>query len=166
MKHLKRYEIQMLLDGEVSHKKKEKAEAHLSQCSQCREMKEKVQEQVVQLKSALSDMDPGDVGIADLDLSDKKEIKPKRKYVRIPVPAFAAMLVMILFLGTLLVYQSFQGSKEGDPREIIPAVQYVKFESEDSMKIKAVQLDLSDYSIIKKPRVMVIKGEGNKDEKI
>ena len=163
MKHLKRYEIQMLLDGELSSKKKERVKTHLSQCGQCSELKEEIEGQIGQLKSAVSNLDPGSVQIPDLKLSERKELKPEKRYVRIPTPAFAVMVGLILVMGVAILFQNISFRNTDDKNQHNSEINYVKLQSGGTETIVPVSLDFSGYELLDRPKIIKMGGEKNEN---
>lgn len=161
MKHLKRYQIQMYIDKGLSESKRKKTEQHLAECHICKEYEKDIRKEIYLLKKNIKNHKPVDKPVLNFNPVVKKQ-KFKNSYIRIPVPVFSLMVGLILVMGLMLLTRSDKTDEFSvqNTDKIKQVFNYVKLESKNSNKIISVDLDLSEYKFIKKPKIRVIR-EGN-----
>ncbi len=166
MKHLKRFKIQLFIDNELSNEECKIAETHLAECKECKSVETNIRKKISFLKNVIAESGVERTPEMKFVPEIPKEISRKKKYIRLPVPVFAAMIGIIVFMGLMLLFNGNQAKGSIPEIEGKSIVNYVRVESESSREISSINLDLSEYSAIKKPKIRVIKRGKTKNEKI
>ncbi len=163
MKHLKKETIQKYIDDELPIKKREKVIKHISECEFCKHNEIEIRKEIKKIKNIIKENSRQKVPKLMFKFSDMKNSKRKKSYITIPVPLFSLIVALILFMGIFLIFQKnkidkLSGSKI-NKRE--PILSYVELESKNMRKIISIDLDLSDYSIVKKSKITVMRSFKN-----
>lgn len=167
MTHLKRYKIQMYIDNELSDVKRKKTEHHLAECHRCKEYEKQIRAEINTIKKNIQNYNIPEIPELNFNPGEKKQ-KFKNSYIRIPVPVFSLMVGLILVMGLMLLLRKDKIDTFSDQNNIkkMPVLNYVRLESENSSRILSVDLDLSNYKFIKKPKIRIIREGKNETQSI
>ena len=168
MKCLKRKKIQAFIDNELPLKERGKFEKHISDCSTCKRRLNSVQKKIDFIKSGLESLNPITIpqidGLDRMQQKGKKWLKsPIRKFVfstvKIPVLALVVLGIMNLTLFGMIV-SNILTSGEFDASPIKGLKEDALYlHVQDSVHIVPVDFDLSTFSPIKNPNIVVLSQE-------
>jgi anti-sigma factor RsiW len=168
MKCLKRNKIQALVDNELSPNERREIEKHLSDCATCKHNLNSVQEKIDFVKQGLESLNPITIpqsaAVNRMQQKGEKRLKsPLRKFVFSTVKVPALVLVVVVVINLTLFGMIFS--------KIMPSTNFdasAKKESngdslylhvQDNIHVVPVDFDLSTFSPIKNPNIVVLSQE-------
>ncbi len=168
MKCLKRKKIQVLIDNELSPKERGKIEKHIFECAICKHRLNSVRKEIDFVKSGLESLDPITIPqIAAVDRvrhnGEKRLKSPIRKFVfstvKIPVLVLVVLGILNLTLfgiifSKIMTSGKFDASPKPGSRE-----DALYLHVQDSVHVVPVEFDLSTFSPIKNPNIVVLSQE-------
>ncbi len=168
MKCLKRKKIQAFIDNELSPNERGEIEKHLFECATCKHRLNSVKEKIDFIKSGLESLNPITipqiVAVDRMQQKGEKQLKSSlRKFVfsTVRVPALVLVVVAVINLtlfgmifSKLVTSGKFDASVKTGLKE-----DTLYLHVQDNIHVIPVDFDLSAFSPIKNPNIVVLSQE-------
>jgi anti-sigma factor RsiW len=164
MRCLKKEEITRFLDGDLSGRETRRFEAHLQGCERCRAEFEDIKGAIDWVGQKLALLRPQELPSKAFTYPEKAVVRSRagRKFqrvfqasVRLPVPAFALMLGIIVLLAVVLVWQNRQLTHLKSPLLTAQRQATIYLVGSDHIQTIKPKVDLDGFAPIRKPRIFV-----------
>jgi anti-sigma factor RsiW len=168
MKCLKRKKIQALIDNEMSPKERRKIEEHLSECATCEHKLNSVQKKIDFVKKGLESLNPITipqiVAVDRIQQKGEKRLKsPIRKFMfsTVKVPALVLVVLGVINLTLFgIIFSKIVTSGKFDASQKMGLKEDALYlHVQDNIHVVPVDFDLSTFSPIKKPNIIVLSQE-------
>jgi len=162
------------VDNELPEHLRNHIDTHLLSCPKCRELLEEIKAEIELTAAKLELLKPGEIpGNIFIPSSTKAPAaKPGiipgiknmlKSSVRVPVPTFAVLAAVIVFMAVGLVIQDNKIAELKSPLLAAKKQPTLYMVSESKIQSVSLESDLTGFQPIAKPRVFVVKE--NKNEK-
>lgn len=167
MKCLKKEILTRYADNELPEARRNAVESHLEECTVCQKTLAIVKQETAFVGNKLDILRPEDVTVPVFHptMAAARREKKHRPHsikdmfnssIRIPIPAMAIMIIMVIFMGLLLFLQNRKIEKLESPLHMKQPALYILSEN----KLQTINLDkkeLKGFKPIKKPKIFVNK---------
>ncbi len=166
MKCINKETFTLYLDNELPANKRKNVEVHLESCQKCREQLQAIKKDTAFIQAKLELVKPRYIPEKAFTPTRAVEKKPGimtrmkkalKSSIRVPVPAMAFMLVLVLFMGVVLVIQGQKISQLKSPLTAAQQQTTLYLISENRIQSVSLEADLAGFEPIKKPKIFVAK---------
>lgn len=170
MKCLSKEILNRYQDGELSQKEITRVEAHLKACPACSLKLQEISQEITLIQENLELLKPQSIPETVFTPSPariekytpgfaKRWAEVIKSSIRVPVPTFALLLVIIFFMAVGLLLQERKISELESPLLAAKRQTTLYLISENRIQSVSLDAELEGFEPIKQPKIFVQKGE-------